>query len=353
MEKTAFLIGDRLGFLDSLALLEDYDYDILEIQTIGESLSALRQISPDLVLLHFEDGSLDLDTLCKLKDNLYSACVPVLLICDNLDSTERTAAFKAGVSDILPSVFEIIELEAKLRNYSLIAEQKQQIFAENRYLKRELSIRTAEIRADILNVKAAYGEILMRLSLAAEYKDPETGNHINRVAYYCREIADELGADSEFSRQIFLAAPMHDIGKIGIPDNILLKQGPLDKDEWSIMRSHTIIGREILKEPSDSALAMAQDIALCHHENYDGTGYPHKLSGEKIPMSAKIMAIADVYDALRSDRPYKKGFSHEMSFEIITKGDGRVEPRHFDPSVLEAFKKRDSIFREIYDGGGE
>lgn len=225
------------------------------------------------------------------------------------------------------------------------------MLGENERLKKELSLKLSEIKSSSYHIKEAYGEVIMKLSLAAEYKDPETGDHIHRVAYYCRLLAEQMGFDERYQDEIFFAAPMHDIGKIGIPDSILLKNGALDENEWTVMKSHTEIGYAILKEPKDSTLAMAQDIALSHHEKFDGSGYPFGLKGDSIPLSARIMTIADVYDALRSERPYKRGFSHQRTVEIMTKGDHRVKSIHFDPDILDVFIKHNKLIEEIYEIG--
>lgn len=179
----------------------------------------------------------------------------------------------------------------------------------------------------------AYRETVMRLSYAAEYKDPETYNHIVRIGLISALMAEKLGFDEEYCKNIQLAAPMHDIGKIGIPDNILLKKGKLEGEEWEIMKRHTIIGYEILKESENELLQMAARIALEHHERWDGTGYPYGKKGQEICIEARITSIADVFDALTSERPYKPAWSVEKAVEYM-KG---LSGKHFDPQLLELF----------------
>ncbi len=188
------------------------------------------------------------------------------------------------------------------------------------------------------------------------FSDPETGSHLERTRSYCRLLAQEMAneprfsgiVDEEFIALIYTTSPLHDIGKVGIPDHVLLKPDRLDDREFAIMKTHTSIGAETLQAalsqcPNARFLQMALDIAIAHHEKFDGSGYPHGLAGESIPLAARIMAVADVYDALRSKRPYKYAFSHEVARAIILRGAGT----HFDPSVVEAFKRGEARFLEV------
>ncbi len=184
-------------------------------------------------------------------------------------------------------------------------------------------------------LKKAQEEIVMRLSIAAEFRDSETYNHLVRMSLYSYLIAKKMGFDEEWCEKLKLAAPMHDIGKLGIKDTILLKPAKLTDEEFEEMKKHTIYGYEILKDSTIDILKMASNIALCHHEKYDGTGYPRGLKGEEIPIEARIVAVADVFDALTSRRPYKEPYEIERAVEIIEKDSGK----HFDPKVVQAFKK--------------
>jgi HD superfamily phosphodiesterase len=184
-------------------------------------------------------------------------------------------------------------------------------------------------------LKKAQEEIVMRLSIAAEFRDSTTYNHLVRMSLYSYLIAKEMGFDEEWCEKLKLAAPMHDIGKLGIKDTILLKPAKLTDEEFEEMKKHTIYGYEILKDSTIDILKMASNIALCHHEKYDGTGYPRGLKGEEIPIEARIVAVADVFDALTSRRPYKEPYEIERAVEIIEKDSGK----HFDPKVVQSFKK--------------
>ncbi len=193
--------------------------------------------------------------------------------------------------------------------------------------------RTAELKQAIGEIKLASLDTIHRLVRAAEYKDEDTGAHIQRMSQYSAAIARKVGLEGSKMENILYAAPMHDVGKIGIPDYILLKPGKLDLCEWEVIKKHTVIGAEILRGSDAEFIQQAEAIALTHHEKWDGSGYPRGLRGLEIPLAGRIVAIADVFDALTSKRPYKEPFSIEKSFEIIKQGRGS----HFDPDVVDAF----------------
>jgi len=199
------------------------------------------------------------------------------------------------------------------------------------------------------SLKRAYYFFARRLARLAEQFDNETGEHIVRVGEYSAFIAEKLGMREEFIEDIRRFAPLHDIGKILIPQHILRKPGPLTKEEWEIMKKHTIYGWEILGGEEENEMEMAKNIARWHHEKYNGCGYPDKLKGNEIPLEARIVALADIYDALRSPRPYKKALKHNEVVNIILKGDGRVMPEHFDPEILDIFARYHKVFDEIYE----
>jgi len=353
MYGTVLCIGGEKNNNQLYDYLHSKNLDISIVPDCNEAMSLITKVAHDVIIIDRDNIHDDLDRLKELKLHHLTAYIPIILISKNLHSDKKIKqeAVHCCIYDFMSVPIKYDELEIKLQNYLNIAEVRRNELAHNEEIKRELSIRTSHMKSAFVDVKHAYAEVIIKLSLAAEYKDPETGDHINRVAYYCRSIAEFMGMDTTFKDQIFYAAPMHDIGKIGIPDRVLLKPAALDKDEWSIMKSHSEIGHAILKEPKDSTLAMAQDIALYHHEKFDGSGYPLGLKSDKIPLSARIMAIADVYDALRSNRPYKKGLSHNDSYDIMINGDDRLTSEHFDPELLSVFKRVHKVFEEIYEGG--
>ena len=190
---------------------------------------------------------------------------------------------------------------------------------------------------------------MLTLARAAGQKDEETGHHIRRISYYRKALGEGLGMQADFNDQIFHASPMHDIGKIGIADNDLLKPSSFTTDEWTVMKTHCAMGASILASGTSPYTQMGTEIALSHHERWDGSGYPSGLKGEAIPLAARIMQICDVYDALRSKRPYKQPIDHAGCIDIITRGDGRVQPEHFDPAVLACFAAQSDKFCVIYD----
>jgi cyclic di-GMP phosphodiesterase len=198
-------------------------------------------------------------------------------------------------------------------------------------------------------LERAYHDTLRRLLRASHYKDQDTGAHNQRLAHYARLLALLLGWTGGEAEQLFEATPMHDIGKIGVPDAVLFKPGPLDEVEWEVLKRHTSFGASLLAGSTSPLLETARKIALYHHERWDGSGYPHGLKRHEIPPGAHLVMLADQYDALRSDRPYKPGLSHARVCAILLEGDGRTLPRHFQPELLAAFRELQGKFEETFE----
>jgi putative two-component system response regulator len=198
-------------------------------------------------------------------------------------------------------------------------------------------------------LEASYLDSLTRLVEASCFRDQETGDHIKRLSLYSAVVAQDLGWSAEECKKIEQAAPLHDVGKIGIPDAVLLKEGKLTPEERTVMESHAEMGARLLGGSSSSVIQMAANIAWTHHERWDGGGYPRGLVGEAIPMEGRIVALGDQYDALRSPRPYKPGFSHDEVLSILFNGDGRTAPEHFDPALLASLGRIQEAFCGIYD----
>jgi len=194
----------------------------------------------------------------------------------------------------------------------------------------------------------AYADTVRRLTRAARYKDQETGAHVRRLSHYVFTLAMHVGLSRKEAQLLFTAAPMHDVGKIGIADQILCKPGPLNSREWKIMQRHAALGASLLQGSASALLEMARQIALTHHERWDGSGYPQGLRGEEIPLVGRLVALMDVYDALRSRRPYKPAWEHAETCIVILEGDGRTQPEHFDPRLLAAFRELHEEFAAIY-----
>ena len=295
----------------------------------------------DLILLDLNMPEMDgFGVMQGLKEIEADNYLPVLVITAQPD--QKIQALKAGAKDFISKPFEKAEVLARVQNLLEVRLLHKELHNYNDTLEQRVRERTADLQENYL-------ETIFTMTRAAEYKDEDTGDHVQRISYYSRDLARLLGQDETFVDEIFFASPMHDIGKIGIPDHILLKPGGFEADEWEIMKTHVTMGAEILGTSKSPYLKMGAEIALNHHERWDGGGYPNGKQGESIPLAARIMNICDIYDALRSKRPYKPAFDHDKAVDIITCGDGRTEPAHFDPAILTAFEQSTELFRATFD----
>ncbi len=292
----------------------------------------------DLVLVDYVMPSMNgIEFIQHLRQLPGYEHVPVIMITIKQDSQTRYAALDAGVTDFLTKPVDVHECMARCRNLLTLRQQQLILEDKSRLLEVMVSEATAEIRS-------REKKTLMRLARAGEYRDTDTAKHLLRMSRYCRLLAEAVGLSAEEAELIELAAPLHDLGKIGIPDSILRKKGSLTETEIEVMRQHPQIGHDILQDSPSKYLRLGGEIALAHHERYDGSGYPSGLMGEDIPLSARIVAIADVFDALTSVRPYKAAWTIEAAMQHIAKEGGR----HFDPALVTIMLKLEPALTKIH-----
>ncbi|GAD63470.1 HD-GYP domain-containing protein [Aquipseudomonas alcaligenes] len=313
-------IVDNIDILNSI-LLPHYH---TRIALNGEK--ALKIVGsanpPDLILLDIMMPGLNGYEVCqRLKDNPDTRDIPIIFITAMSEVEDEQHGLELGAVDYITKPVNPAIVLARVRTHLALYDQ-------NRELARQVRERTA----DLFKTRQ---QIIRRLGRAAEFRDNETGNHIIRMSHFCRLIGIAAGLGEKTVEILYNASPMHDVGKIGIPDHILLKPGKLNEEEWQVMRRHPRIGADIIGQHSDELLQSAWAIALCHHEKWDGTGYPTGLKGEDIPLMARIAALADVFDALTTERPYKKAWTIEAAVSHIEAQVGS----HFDPGLIEPFRQ--------------
>jgi len=364
-KKRILFVDDEKMFLVSVERILRHQMNVWQIdyaERAAEALAALEESDYDVLVTDINMPAMTgFELLEELRKQPRLQDLPVIVLTGNSQDDLKRRALELGATDLLSKPVHPEDLIARLRSALRTKDYQDQIKAYNRSLEDMVKERTAAL-------EASRREIIWRLAKAGEYRDEDTGNHVVRVGCYCRSIAEKLNMPDHFVDAIFLAGPLHDIGKIGIPDRILLKPARLTDEERNIMEGHCAIGAKILsdiplglqhyniwRESNQKACAfsdknefleMAVGIAQAHHEKWDGSGYPQKLGGEDIPLEARIVALADVYDALISKRPYKKAFDEKTVMEII-----RAEVSgHFDPTVYEAFLACLDDIRAVRDG---
>jgi putative two-component system response regulator len=323
------IVDDNLANVALLeAILEEEDYGAVFSTTDPRDVLPLyRQHQFDLILLDIRMPWLSgIEVLNLLREEIVNDYVPVIVLTAQTDMETREQALTAGAKDFITKPFEDWEVLLRIQNMleTRMYYMRQVDRANN--LEQEVRKRTEEIRLTQL-------ETVRRLGVAGEFRDNETGAHVLRMSHICSMLAKKLGLSETYCEMILYASSMHDVGKIGVRDAVLLKQGKLDDEEWKLMKRHPQIGAQIIGNQRSELMTLAREIALNHHEKWDGNGYPCGLGGDEIPVSARIAAISDVFDALTSQRPYKEAWSIEKAVALISEESGR----HFDPAIVEIF----------------
>jgi putative two-component system response regulator len=330
-KRTILIVDDSPDNIDILRSILHKEYRVIVALNGATALKLTESMKlPDLILLDIMMPVMNGYELCQsLKYNIKTRNIPIIFVTAKEDVIDEAKGFELGAVDYITKPIRPAVVKARIRTHLALYDQ-------SRVLEEKVYQRTAELKETRL-------EIIRKLGLASEYKDNETGMHIMRISYFCRLLGSGAGLNEEENELLFQAAPMHDVGKIGIPDRILLKHGKLDAEEWEIIKEHTVIGANIMGNHNSDLLKTAHSIALTHHEKWDGTGYPQGLSGNEIPLVGRIVALADVYDALTSKRPYKEAWPFDKTIAYIHEN----KSKHFDPNLTEIFLEKSSEILKI------
>ncbi len=345
-KKKILIVDDTSSNIDTLIAVLGDEYD-LRVAVDGETALQTLQSDklPDLILLDIMMPGMDGYEVCsRLKSSSRTRGIGIIFLTALAESSEQEKGLNLGAEDYITKPFDPAIVKARIRT-------QLELKGYRDHLEKLVSQRTEELAH-------AQEATIASMAIMAEYRDPETGGHIQRTKSYVRALAIEISKtnpqtiNEQMLEILYQAAPLHDIGKVAIPDAILLKPARLTAEEFSVMEKHTLYGSEAIRRTEtilgrNELLRVAAEIAEYHHEKWDGSGYPHGRSGKSIPISARLMTIADVYDALTSHRPYKEALEHDMAVKTILEGDGYTHPRHFDPQVLACFEKIHPQFHAI------
>lgn len=325
-------------------------WDCHEAGTADEALSAIRA-NPGIGIVFIDihmPGQTGLECMARIRGEEKDRNLEFVVVTGYAGVQEAVSALRLGAADFLTKPIKTEQVWQSLDKCYHRFQEREEQQALKRSILAEIGSKDSRIHDLAHKVDAARIESLETLAIAAEHRDNETGEHIRRIGAFAKVLAEGIGWSPEEADRIGRAAQLHDIGKIGVPDRVLLKPGPLTPSEWAIMKRHAEVGGGILAVSKGEVMQCAAQIALAHHERWDGTGYPHGIAGATIPLEARIVAVCDVYDALRSPRPYKPPFDHDETKRIMLEGDGRTQPGHFDPEILDVFSRRASAFADLY-----
>jgi putative two-component system response regulator len=340
----------NLRLLESL--LTERGYQVFALPSGDMALKAAAKNPPDLILLDIDMPGLTGYQVCeRLKADERLAEIPIIFISALSETVDKVRAFEVGGVDYVTKPIKFDEVAARVATHLKIRALQASLEKHNKQLEEVVA-------AQVRQISESQMATIFALAKLAENRDTDTGEHLERVQEYCRVLAGALGESSCYSEMIsdsfianiYQASPLHDIGKVAIPDEVLLKPGRLTESEFEVMKTHAAIGAETLmavleRYPDNTFLRMGIEIARYHHERWDGAGYPEGVAAERIPLSARVMAVVDVYDAFRSDRCYRSGLTHEATRAIILDGKGT----QFDPMIAGKFEELEATFREIYE----
>lgn len=347
--KTILVIDDEYAIVDILSqTISSLNHNTCKAYDSDTAIAILKKREIDLVMLDvFIPGINGIDLIAKIHE--MSPILPVILMTGQADINLTLEAIKKGAYDFLIKPFNNLQIQYAIKRGLEYCQLKKTERDYQRNLEETVKAKTQELIRVNAKTETISKEIVSRMIGMAEFRDTDTGSHIHRIGLYSEAIANHLKMPPEFINNISMAAPFHDIGKVGIPDKILLKEGPLTQEEYDVMKGHTVLGKRFLEGSNHPVLKMGEVIAATHHECWDGNGYPLKLKESEIPIEGRIVLLADIYDALRSKRPYKNPLNHQEVIKIILEGDGRTKKSHFDPEVLSCFEKVHPEFEKIFN----
>jgi len=326
--------------------IEDMGYDSVTAEDGQDAVKKALELTPDLIITDVVMPGLNgFEVTQRLKSDARTKYTPIIIVTSLSDNEAKITGLYAGADDFINKPVDKAELCLRVMNLLKVKKYETYLIEHGKAIEGEIRSKTQALKEAYEQIKKGYLDTVTRLTLAAEYRDKETGGHLSRISLYSRLLAEKSGLSAKEVDAIYRASPMHDVGKIGIPDNILLKKGPFKEDEFSVMKTHCEIGANILHNPGSVVLKTAMDIALNHHERWDGSGYPGRRRRTGIPISGRIVHIVDMYDALRSRRPYKAAFDHKKAISIMD-----ISENHgFDPELYRRFRDAEREFEDIFE----